>query len=85
MKRALIRPKKPRLPARRAAAVPLGVTQDQIARASDAIHGLLKVGNTDALVLARAALLAATRKTGSHRRERERQRRHDGEAARVAV
>jgi len=39
----------------------LGISQDQIARASDAIYALLKLGNADALVLARAALMAATK------------------------
>jgi hypothetical protein len=37
------------------------VPQDQVARASDAIYGLLKVGNHDCLVLARAALMAGCR------------------------
>jgi hypothetical protein len=47
------------------------VPQDQVARASDAIYGLLKVGH-DCLVLARAALMAAC-PPPSVRRERQRQ------------
>jgi hypothetical protein len=62
------------LPGRRPATVPLDVSQAQVARASYAIYKLLKVGNTDALVLARAALLAATREPGKWRG----QRRQDG-------
>jgi hypothetical protein len=41
--------------------VPLGLDQAQLARASDAVYELLKRGCTDAMVVARAALLAATR------------------------
>ena len=58
-------------PARRDAAVSLDLTQDQIARASAAIYGLLKVGNTDTLVLARAALMAATRMPSKRIDDRE--------------
>jgi hypothetical protein len=59
-------------PARRHAAIPLGVSQAQIARASDAIYGLLKFGNRDCLVLARAALMAAI--SAPQKRTRNRQR-----------
>lgn len=72
-------------PTQRAAAqlTKLGLDQAQIARASDAIYALMKVGNTDCYVLARAALLAACR-VPNLRRERERAR-EAGEDARMVA
>jgi hypothetical protein len=54
--------------------LPLGITQDAVARASDALYAMIRVGNLDCHALARAALLAATlspRIRPSRQRQRE--------------